>query len=58
MLFSSGVSFMNIVVIGAGPAGLTAAWELRQKGHTVTILEATDTIGGISQTIHHNDQRR
>lgn len=48
---------MNIIVIGAGPAGLTAAWELRQKGHTVTILEATDTIGGISQTIHHNDQR-
>ena len=48
---------MNIIVIGAGPAGLTAAWELRQKGHTVTILEAANTIGGISQTIHHNDQR-
>lgn len=48
---------MNIIIIGAGPAGLTAALELIKKGHSVTILEATDTIGGISQTIHHNDQR-
>ena len=48
---------MNVIVIGAGPAGLTAAWELIQKGHTVTILEASNNIGGISQTIHHHDQR-
>lgn len=48
---------MNIIIIGAGPAGLTAAWELVKKGYTVTILEATDVIGGISQTVHHNSQR-
>lgn len=48
---------MNILIIGAGPAGLTAGLELIKKGHQVTILEATDAIGGISQTIHHNDQR-
>ena len=48
---------MDIVIVGAGPAGLTAAWELQQKGYNVTILETSDTIGGISQTIHHHDQR-
>ena len=34
----------HIVIIGAGPAGLTAAIELLKKGHTVTVLEATDRI--------------
>ena len=48
---------MKIIIIGAGPSGLTAGLELIKKGYSVTILEATDTIGGISQTIHHNDQR-
>ena len=48
---------MNITIIGAGPAGLTAAWELVQKGHSVTVLEASDSIGGISKTVHHNKQR-
>ena len=48
---------MNVIVIGAGPAGLTAALELQKKGYTVTLLEASGNIGGISQTIHHHDQR-
>lgn len=48
---------MNITIIGAGPAGLTAAWELVQKGHSVTVLEASDSIGGISKTVHHKKQR-
>lgn len=30
---------MKIAIIGAGPAGLTCAWQLAEKGHTVTILE-------------------
>ncbi|MEM7141428.1 MAG: NAD(P)/FAD-dependent oxidoreductase [Actinomycetota bacterium] len=38
------------VVIGAGPAGLTAAYELGKAGQTVTVLEAEDVVGGISQT--------
>jgi monoamine oxidase len=37
---------LNILVIGAGIAGLAAARELRIKGHTVTVLEARDRIGG------------
>ncbi|MEY4129935.1 MAG: hypothetical protein RLZZ31_59 [Actinomycetota bacterium] len=40
----------NIVVIGAGPAGLTAAFELMKAGRTCTVLEATDMVGGISRT--------
>lgn len=37
---------MHIVVIGAGLAGLTAAWELTKTGHTCTVLEARDRVGG------------
>ena len=33
---------MRIIVIGAGPAGLTAAIELQKKGHAVTVSVATD----------------
>lgn len=36
----------EIVVIGAGLAGLTAAYRLNQKGYNVTIYEATGRIGG------------
>lgn len=37
---------MRIIVIGAGLAGLTSAWELRKLGHSVTVLEARDRVGG------------
>ena len=47
----------NIIIIGAGPAGLTAAAELLKKGHSVTIFEASDRIGGISQTVRYNGNR-
>ena len=44
----------KVVIIGAGPAGLTAAYELLKNDSSidVTILEASSVIGGISQT--HN----
>ena len=49
----------KVVIIGAGPAGLTAAYELFKKdpSYQITILEASDTIGGISQTHHVNGNR-
>lgn len=37
---------MDVVVIGAGLAGLTAAWELGKAGHHCTVLEARDRVGG------------
>jgi UDP-galactopyranose mutase len=40
----------DVVIIGAGPAGLTAAYELNRRGVTSTVLEATDMVGGISRT--------
>ncbi len=48
-----------VVVIGAGPAGLTAAYELMKMGraHEVTILESTDVVGGISQTVQRDGWR-
>src|SRR5216683_7956246 len=41
----------KIVVIGAGPAGLTAAFQLEKDGIHSTILEGTDQVGGISRTV-------
>lgn len=36
----------TIAVIGGGPGGLSAAWQLALKGHTVDLYEATDKLGG------------
>ncbi len=46
------------IIIGAGPAGLTAATELLQRTdiHPV-VLEATSQIGGISQTVNYKGNR-
>ena len=43
------------LVIGAGPAGLTAAYELltKSKDIEVTILEESDCFGGISKTVNY-----
>jgi NADPH-dependent glutamate synthase beta subunit-like oxidoreductase/ferredoxin len=37
----------SVGIIGGGPAGLTAAYELRLAGHAVTIYEAADRLGGM-----------
>lgn len=48
----------NVVIIGAGPAGLTAAYELLTKTDIKPIiLEASNDIGGISKTINYNGNR-
>jgi glutamate synthase (NADPH) small chain len=37
----------KIAVIGSGPAGLAAAQQLNRKGHTVTIFEKDNALGGL-----------
>lgn len=40
-----------IVIIGAGPAGLTAAHRLCSQGRRVVVVEALDVVGGLSRTV-------
>lgn len=50
----------KVIIIGAGPAGLTAAYELlkdKSGKYDVTILEETNAIGGISQTVKYKNNR-
>ena len=37
---------MKVIIIGAGLAGMTAAWELKKQGHDIVVLEARDRVGG------------
>jgi len=41
----------DVVVIGAGPAGLTAAYELTELGLHPTVFEADDVVGGLARTV-------
>ncbi|NOQ64207.1 MAG: NAD(P)-binding protein [Methyloprofundus sp.] len=43
-------SAKEVIVIGGGPAGLTAAYELLQQGFRPIVLEASSQVGGISRT--------
>ncbi|NOS77585.1 MAG: NAD(P)/FAD-dependent oxidoreductase [Nitrospira sp.] len=45
------------IIIGAGPAGLTTAYELGKRGMTSTVLEASDQVGGISKTVNYRGYR-
>ena len=49
----------KVIVIGAGPAGLTAAYELLKKSneYEVTVFEESDCIGGISRTVNYKGNR-
>ena len=47
----------NVVIIGAGPAGLTAAYELTKRGVASTVLEADTVVGGISRTAERDGWR-
>ncbi len=46
-----------IVVIGAGPAGLTAAYLLAKRGRQVIVLESDAVVGGISRTVRYKEFR-
>lgn len=42
---------MNVAVIGAGPAGLSAAYMLARKGIPADVYEADSAVGGLAKTI-------
>ena len=44
-------SELNVAVIGAGAAGLAAAWDLTRAGHHVTVYEAGAEVGGLAAGI-------
>ena len=49
----------KVIIIGAGPAGLTAGYEILRRGGglDVAILEESFYMGGISKTVNHNGNR-
>lgn len=50
----------KVIIIGAGPAGITAALELLRRGkneYDITVLEESDSIGGISRTVNLDGNR-
>ncbi|HEO63839.1 MAG TPA: FAD-dependent oxidoreductase [Candidatus Omnitrophica bacterium] len=40
----------KVAIIGSGPCGLTAAWFLRKRGHSVTVFESHSQAGGMMRT--------
>lgn len=53
------MSSKTVVIIGAGPAGLTAGYKLlhADKHYHVLILEESNAVGGLSRTVCHNGNR-
>jgi protoporphyrinogen oxidase len=43
----------SVVIIGAGPAGLTTAYELSRQGIPTLVLEADQTVGGLARTVNY-----
>jgi len=51
--FSPATGNRHVVIVGAGPAGLTAAYTLSKYNVPATVLEADDIVGGLSRTVNY-----
>ena len=47
----------KVVILGAGPAGLAAGYELSKNGYEVVILEKESLAGGLCRTIEYQGYR-
>jgi protoporphyrinogen oxidase len=47
----------HVVIIGAGPSGLAAAYALTEAGYPVTVLERDAIVGGLARTLEWNGYR-
>jgi protoporphyrinogen oxidase len=54
---SGGRGSIGTAILGAGPAGLTAAHVLARRNHPGAVFEADGTVGGIAKTIEFNGYR-
>ncbi|ALE17704.1 hypothetical protein AMC99_02429 [Altererythrobacter epoxidivorans] len=55
---NQGIIDVDVAIIGAGPAGLTAGYLLTKQGKSVAIIEKDATyVGGISRTVEHEGYR-
>src|SRR5213080_344106 len=52
-----GIDNSQTLVLGGGPAGLTAGYLLGKAGHGVTVLEAEDRVGGLAKTVEIDGYR-
>jgi len=51
------VNSKKVIIIGAGPSGMTAAYQLSRLGYKPTLIEASDSVGGMAKTIELWGQR-
>lgn len=48
---------LSVIIFGAGPAGLTAAYELTKAGLSPTVIEAENFVGGLARTVDYKGYR-
>ena len=48
---------LDAVIVGAGPSGLAAAYELCKSGGRVIVLERLEQVGGLARTVAHDGCR-